>query len=327
MRRRFLKLFTTAAAVPWWLLAGTAAKAQAQTPTQTQAQKQSAMPAQPAASPPAPLRVVASFSLLADMVREVGGPAVEVTALVGANADAHVFAPTPADALRVARADLVVVNGLRFEGWIDRLVKASGYIGPVLVASQGITVRQTPGGADPHAWHSLTHARRYVENIRAALSAAAPARSDEFTQRASRYLDQITALEKDTLARIAALPPERRRVITAHDSFGYFASTYGIEFLSPRGWSTDSEPSAEAVARIVRQIRAQRASALLVENISDPRLIDRIAREAGVTVGGALYSDALSPPGTDADTYLRLFAHNVNTLISAISKAQPAVPR
>ena len=275
------------------------------------------------AAPP-PLRVVATFSVLADMVREVGGPAVEVASLVGPNADAHMFAPTPADARRVASADLVVVNGLNYEGWIERLIRASGYKGPVLVASEGITPRRVGRGIDPHAWQSLAHAKQYVENIRAALVAAAPTRRAEIDTRAAAYLQRITVLEQDTLARIGRLPAQQRRVITAHDAFGYFAAAYGVEFVSPRGWSTDSEPSADSVARIVRQARAQQVGALLLENISDPRLIERIAREAGVGVGGALYSDALSPPGTAADTYLRMFAHNVRTIVEALEQARPA---
>ena len=275
------------------------------------------------AAPP-PLRVVATFSVLADMVREVGGPAVEVASLVGPNADAHMFAPTPADARRVASADLVVVNGLNYEGWIERLIRASGYKGPVLVASECITPRRVGRGIDPHAWQSLAHAKQYVENIRAALVAAAPTRRAEIDTRAAAYLQRITALEQDTLARIGRLPAQQRRVITAHDAFGYFAAAYGVEFVSPRGWSTDSEPSADSVARIVRQARAQQVGALLLENISDPRLIERIAREAGVGVGGALYSDALSPPGAAADTYLRMFAHNVRTIVEALEQARPA---
>ncbi len=279
----------------------------------------------PAAEPavtPAPLQVVATFSILADMVREVGGPAVEVSALVGPNADAHVFEPTPSDVRRMARADLVVANGLRFEGWIERLIKASGYRGQVVVASAGITPLRLDGGADPHAWQNLANGQRYAETIRAALVAAAPARAAEINTRAAAYQQRLIALDQDTRSRIAALPESRRRVITSHDAFGYFAAAYGVRFIAPRGWTTGSEPSAEAVARIVRQARETKASALLVENISDPRLIERIAREAGLKVGGALYSDALSAPGTAADTYVHLFAHNVRTLVGAMTPAR-----
>ena len=269
------------------------------------------------------LKVVATFSLLADIAREVGGPAVEVSALVGPNADAHVFEPTPSDVRRVAGADVVITNGLRFEGWIDRLIKASGYRGPVVIASRGVALRQLSGGADPHAWQDLANGQRYADNIRAALVAAlaarSPVRAAEVEVRAAAYQQRLAALDLDVRARIAALPAERRRVITSHDAFGYFAAAYGITFIAPRGWTTGSEPSAEAVARIVRQARQAKASALLVENISDPRLIERIAREAGLKVGGELYSDALSPPGTEADTYMKMFEHNVRTLVEAMS--------
>lgn len=283
-----------------------------------------AWPLARAAEPPAPpLKVVATFSVLADIAREVGGTAVEVSALVGPNADAHVFEPTPSDVRRVASADVVLTNGLRFEGWIDRLIKASGYRGPVVVASRGVALRQLSGGADPHAWQDLANGQRYAENIRAALVAALAAKSPERTSaidaHASAYLQRLTALDRDIRARIAAVPVERRRVITSHDAFGYFGAAYGITFIAPRGWTTGSEPSADAVARIVRQAREAKASALLVENISDPRLIERIAREAGLKVGGELYSDALSLPGTEADTYLKMFEHNVRTLVEAMS--------
>jgi len=274
------------------------------------------------------LKVVATFSLLADIAREVGGPAVEVSALVGPNADAHVFEPTPSDVRRVAGADVVITNGLRFEGWIDRLIKASGYRGPVVIASRGVALRQLSGGADPHAWQDLANGQRYADNIRAALVAAlaakSPAHAAEVEVRASAYQQKLAALDRDSRARIAALPAERRRVITSHDAFGYFAAAYGITFIAPRGWTTGSEPSAEAVARIVRQARQAKASALLVENISDPRLIERIARESGLKVGGKLYSDALSPPGTEADTYLKMFEHNVRTLVQAMSLDTPS---
>ena len=277
---------------------------------------------------PAPvLKVVATFSILADMVREVGGSAVEVSALVGPNADAHVYEPTPADVRRVARADLVVANGLRFEGWIDRLIASSGYRGKVVVASAGIVPLQLGGGADPHAWQNLANGQRYAETLRAALVAAAPQRSAEINAQAASYVARMAALDQDTRSRIAALPESRRRVITSHDAFGYFAAAYGVRFIAPRGWTTGSEPSAETVARIVRQARETQASALLVENISDPRLIERIAREAHLRVGGELYSDALSAPGTAADTYIHMFEHNVRTLLDAMTPAKISDPR
>jgi zinc/manganese transport system substrate-binding protein len=188
-----------------------------------------------------------------------------------------------------------------------------------VVASAGIAPLRLDGGADPHAWQNLAHGQRYAETIRAALVAAAPARAAEINERAAAYQQKLIALEQDTRSRIAALPESRRRVITSHDAFGYFAAAYGVRFIAPRGWTTGSEPSAEAVARIVRQARETKASALLVENISDPRLIERISREAGLKVGGSLYSDALSAPGTAADTYVHMFEHNVRTLVDAMT--------
>ncbi len=283
-----------------------------------------------------PLPVVASFSILADMVKQVGGPHVQVSSLVGPNSDAHVFDPTPADAKRLAAAKLVVVNGLGFEGWLNRLVKSSGYKGPVLTASKGVKTipmaesdhghghSHSHAAPDPHAWQSLLNARQYVENIRVALSAAMPAHSADFQSRATDYLKQIDALEKSTQARIAAVPMERRRVITSHDAFGYFARAYKFTFYPLQGLSTASEPSAADVVRIVNEIKKNKVTAIFAENISDPRVLERVAKDTGAKIGGTLYADALSAPGTQADMYLKMFELNVSTIVSGISA--PAKP-
>ena len=280
-----------------------------------------------------PIPVVASFSILADMVKQVGGPHVEVTSLVGPNSDAHVFDPTPADAKRLASAKLVVVNGLGFEGWLDRLIKSSGYKGPVLTASKGVKTipmaesdhghshvhKHSHAVPDPHAWQSLLNARQYIENIRVALSAAMPAHSADFQARATDYLKQIDALEKSTRARIAAVPMERRRVITSHDAFGYFARAYKVTFYPLQGLSTASEPSAADVVRIVNEIKKNKVTAIFAENISDPRVLERVAKDTGAKIGGTLFADALSVPGTQADTYLKMFELNVSTIVAGIS--------
>ena len=266
-----------------------------------------------------PLKVVASFSLLADMVAQVGGDAVTVHALVGADADAHAFTPAPADAHRLAQAGLIVVNGLGFEGWIDRLVRASGSKAPVVVASQGINVRRIGQVTDPHAWQSLVAAQRYVDNLRAALVAARPAQAGAINARAADYTAQLAALDASVRGRLAAIPPGVRKLVTSHDAFGYMADAWSLDMRAAQGWTTAGEASAADVARLIRQLKAQKVRALFVENISDPRLIERIAREAGATVGGTLYSDALSPPGTRADTYLKLMAHNADTLLAALT--------
>lgn len=268
---------------------------------------------------PRPLRIVASFSILADMAHEIGGSAVEVAALVGPDSDAHVFQPSPADARRLANAELVVVNGLAFEGWMDRLVRSSGYRGPVLVASEGVPVRRMGRAPDPHAWQDLANAQRYAANLRDAMARARPASAAEIGRRCASYIERLRALDREVRARFDAVPRQHRRVISSHDAFGYFGAAYGIEFLAPQGMNTDSEASAASVARLIDQIRREDVRAVFVENISDPRLVQRIAREGGVIVGGRLYSDALSAPGTEADTYLKLFAHNATTIASALS--------
>lgn len=264
-------------------------------------------------------QVVASFSILADIAQALAPAGVQVGALVGPDADAHVYEPSPADARRLAQAALVLVNGLGFEGWVDRMVKVSGYRGPVVVASQGLQPRGGGHhGTDPHAWQDLAHARRYVDNIVAAFTRRWPAQRDEVEARRSDYLARIAQLDAEVRSWLGATPRAQRRVITSHDAFGYFGAAYGVDFLAAQGWSTHSEPSAAAVARLIRQIRQEGVRAVFLENISDPRLVERIAREGGVRIGGTLYSDALSPPGGPAATYLQLFAHNARSLASAL---------
>jgi zinc/manganese transport system substrate-binding protein len=270
------------------------------------------------AQAPAP-RIVASFSILADMARELAPAGVQVTALVGSDADAHVYEPSPADGRRLAQADLVLINGLGYEGWIARMVKVSGYRGTVAVASQGIQPRT--GGhhdVDPHAWQDLALARRYVHNISAALAQRWPSHREEIAKRDADYVARIDSLDRQVREWLGAVPRAQRRVITSHDAFGYFAAAYGVDFLAPQGWNTHSEPSAAAVARLIRQIKNEGVRAIFVENISDPRLVERIAREGGVHIGGTLYSDALSKPGGPASTYLQMMEHNARSLAAAL---------
>lgn len=279
---------------------------------------------------PAPVRLVASFSILADVCRELLPPDIEVTALVGANADAHVFEPSAADGRRLAQADGVVINGLGFEGWMTRLIQVSGYKGPLVVAAEdkaASTSSRVHGhgahdhghdGPDPHIWQDLNLMRAAVGRIAAALGQRWPQHAADITQRRDVYNARLSQLDQRVRAWLAQVPREQRRAITSHDAFGRFGAAYGVEFLAPQGWSTHSEPSAAAVGRLIRQIRQQRIRALFVENISDRRLIQRIAQESGAQVGGTLYSDALSAPGGPADTYLRLFEHNARTIAQAL---------
>ncbi len=269
------------------------------------------------------LPVVASFSILADFVRQIGGDKVEVEALVGPNGDVHVYEPSPADARSLAKAKLIVVNGLALEGWMSRLIEASGAKAPVIVATKGVTPRQGEEdgkiGVDPHAWQNVANAKIYVANILDGLVAADPADADYFQARAKAYDLTLDETEKNVRATIAAIPPERRMIITTHDAFGYFGAAYGFTFIAPEGLSTESEPSARDVARLIAQIRRDHAPAVFLENISDPRLMSRIAKESGAKTGGALFSDSLSPPNGPAATYIAMMNHNIVELKKALA--------
>ena len=270
------------------------------------------------------LKVVATFSILADFVKNVGGERVAVSALVGPNGDAHVYQPTPGDAKTLGDAKVVVTNGLGFEGWINRLVKASGTKAPMIVATKGIKPRKAEddhghGDADPHAWQSVANAKRYVENIRDALIAADPAAKDVYEANAAAYAAKLDALDAEVKAAIEKIPADRRRIITTHDAFGYFAAAYGVTFIAPQGVSTEAEVSARDVARIITQIRKQKIPAVFLENVTDKRLLERIGAESGARIGGTLYSDALTDEKGVAPTYLDMMRHNVKQLAAALT--------
>ena len=270
----------------------------------------------------APLDVVATFSILGDMVRQVGGDRVRITTLVGPDGDAHVYQPTPADARAVAGARLLVINGLGFEGWITRLTEASGYKGRVVTATVGVAPRRMEGydhgEIDPHAWQSLANARFYVRNIADGLAAIDPAGAEIYRSNAARYTEEINAVEVQVREAVDSLPVERRKVVTSHDAFGYLSVAYGIEFHAPVGFSTEAEPSAGDVARLIRQINKEKIPAVFIDNISDRRLLDQIVRETGARIGGTLYSDALSKAGGPAGTHLGMMLHNIRTLVAAL---------
>jgi zinc/manganese transport system substrate-binding protein len=263
--------------------------------------------------------VVASFSILGDLVRNVGGERVAVTTLVGPNGDAHVYTPTPRDAKKIVDAKLVVVNGLGFEGWLPRLVKSSGGKATVVTATQGIAPRKLDSHEDPHAWQSVANAKVYVANIRDALVKADPAGADIYKANAEAYLAKLTALDSDVKAAIATIPVAHRKVISTHDAFGYFAAAYGIEFIAPQGVSTDSEPSAKDIAVIITQLKLSKIPAVFLENIADPRLMRRIAAETGAKIGGTLFSDSLTAENGDAPTYIDMVRHNIKALTSALT--------
>lgn len=295
----------------------------------------------------AELKVVASFSIIADLARNVGGDKVEIATLVPVDGDGHTYEPTPKDAATLEGASVVLVNGLEFEGFMSRLIETSGTKAVVIEVSKGVSALKPEeeghghahgdethkeashaaeesheghhhGEFDPHAWQSVTNAMIYVKNITEALCAADKDDCPVFTANADAYLAKLQALDKQVRDEIAAIPEDKRTIITSHDAFGYFEREYGLKFLAPEGISTEAEASAADVAKLIDQVREDKASAIFVENISNPRLVEQIARETGVNVGGTLYSDALSGPDGPAATYIDMFEHNIKTLKSAV---------
>jgi zinc/manganese transport system substrate-binding protein len=302
------------------------------------------------------LKVVASFSIIADFAKNVGGDRVTITTLVGPNGDAHVYEPKPADAAAVAAPDVVLVNGLQFEGFLQRLVEASGTKAPVVELTKGGEVLKNAeeehhhdeaaegeaveaghdqhaeegheqanedahhdhGEFDPHAWQSVHNAEVYVKNIADAFCAADAAGCDTYKANAEAYSEKLEALDAEIKSAIAEIPEDKRVVITSHDAFKYFEHEYGLKFLAPEGVSTESEASAADVAALIKQIKEDKASAIFVENISNARLVEQIASETGLKVGGELYSDALSDEGGPAATYIDMMRYNVNTIKGAI---------
>ena len=282
-----------------------------------------------------PLNVVATFSIIGDMAKNVGGERIALKTLVGPDGDAHVYEPKPADAIALARADVVLVNGLMFEGFLQRLVEASGTQAAIVELSKGAQILHDEHGGhyhfhgdeavfhampdDPHAWQSVANAKIYVENIAQAFCAADAEGCDIYQANASAYLAELTALDGEIRAAIDAIAPERRFAVVAHNAFRYFERDYGVTFLSPQGVSTESEASAADVATLIRQIREKRAVAVFAENISDARLVQQIAAEAGLSLGGTLYSDALSAPDGPAPTYAAMMRQNLKTLTAALT--------
>lgn len=310
----------------------------------------------------AELKAVASFSIIADLAKNVGGDRVEISTLVGPDGDAHVYEPRPADAASLEGANVVLVNGLQFEGFMSRLIETSGTKATIVEVSKGIEplkneeeghehhhdgeekeeaghnhdqekAEHAEGGHDhddgheghhhhgefdPHAWQSIHNAEIYVKNIADAFCEADKAGCATYTANAEAYLKQLADLESEVKATIEAIPADKRTIITSHDAFGYFEHEYGLKFLAPEGVSTEAEASAADVAKLVDQVKEDKASAIFVENITNPRLVEQIATETGLKVGGTLYSDALSGPDGPASTYIDMFKYNVETMKAAI---------
>jgi zinc/manganese transport system substrate-binding protein len=265
------------------------------------------------------VNVITSFSILGDFVKNVGGERISVTTLVGPDGDVHVYTPAPADAKKIADAKLLVINGLGLEGWLPRLVQSSGSKAPIIIATKNIAPLKLGSDADPHAWQSVANAKIYVTNIRDALGAADPADAETFRANTQAYLAELDALDREVREAIGKIPESRRKVISTHDAFGYFASAYGIKFIAPLGVSTESEASARDIAGIITQIKTAKIPAVFLENISDPRLIRQIATETGARIGGTLYSDSLTGEKGEAPTYIDMVRHNIRALTSALA--------
>lgn len=268
------------------------------------------------------VETVASFSVLGDIVKEVGGEHVKVKSLVGPDGDPHSFEPTPQDSQALSKADVVFVSGLGLEGWMDRLISASEYKGKVIVASQGITTRSMEEDGktitDPHAWNSMQNGVIYANNVMNALIVADPQDADYFRQRGAAYVSQLQKLDKWAETRFAAVPVAKRKVLTSHDAFGYFGQRYGVSFMSPVGFSTESEASASDVAGLITQLKKEHIRNYFIENQTDPRLVKQIASATGAQPGGELYPEALTKKGGAAETYVAAFKHNVNAMLSSM---------
>ncbi|AHJ76898.1 metal ABC transporter substrate-binding protein [Kosakonia sacchari] len=268
------------------------------------------------------LNVVASFSILGDITQQVGGDHVKVTTLVGPDGDPHTFEPSAKDSALLNSADVVVVNGLGLEGWLDRLVKASGFKGQLVVASTGVATHtlEEDGATvtDPHAWNSAANGALYAKNILAALVKADPADEAALNASGQRYIDQLNKLDSWAKERFSAVPLAKRKVLTSHDAFGYFARAYGVDFMAPQGISSESEASAAQVASLIKQIKADGVKVWFMENQLDPRLVKQIASATGAQPGGELYPEALSAKGGVADNYQKAFRHNVDTIYNSM---------
>ena len=273
------------------------------------------------------VHVVVSFSILEDWVQEVGGSHVEVTTLVGRDSDSHAYRPTPSDAKKVASADLLIINGLGFEGWMPRLIDAAGYRGELLVASTGVKTLQSNQAdhdhdhdeGDPHAWHSFANVVKYVRNIERGLTAIDPQNSRDYSANAERYIEQLNKLHTKYAAAFAAVPTDARKVVTSHNAFMYLADEYNIELLTPQPSTTGVGSSAQRIAQLIERIRDHNIRALFLENVVDPRLLEQVSEETGVAIGGRLYSDALSTGNGEAPTYLLMMQHNLEAILKALT--------
>ena len=293
-------------------------------------------------TPGDPLQVVASFSILGDLVENVGGEAVAVTTLIGPGVDAHTYDPAPADLVVLAEADVIFENGLGFEPWLDRFYESTQPPGTRVLVTEGITPRQAGeddehegeeqpeedasehGQYDPHVWHDVANVIVMIGNIRDALTAADPPRAELYEANAATYIDALEAVDTSIREQVGTLPEERRKLVTSHDTFEYFAAAYGFDVLGTALGSLSTEagdPSARDIATLITEIEEAGVPAIFAENIANPDLMESIAGEAGVELAPPLYTDALGPPGSPGETYIGMMQSNVTTIVDALSGA------
>lgn len=275
---------------------------------------------------PAKLEVVASFSILSDLTREVGGDRINVYSLVPAGQDAHVYQPRPSDIQKVKTAQVFVSNGLGFEGWQSRILGAANFKGRLVTASVGIVAPKASNHAhhghhdevDPHAWHNPQNVVIYVNNITKGLSLADAAGTSYYQARAAAYIKKVQAMDSWAQQQYKSLRPEQRKVLTSHDAFAYLGSRYGVKFIAPQGLSTEAEPTAKVVGQLIKQVKKEKIKAVFLEYASNEKLLTQISKEANVTIGGILYADSLTKAGDEADTWLKFFELNTQRLVAAM---------
>ena len=264
------------------------------------------------------ISVVASFSIIGDLVQQVGGDHVGITMIVGPEEDAHVYQPSPADARKITQAEIIFINGLGFEGWLSRLINATKSKGTVVDLSSKIKARQTQGEIDPHVWQDVNNVKIYIEEICQALIAIDPNNGADYQKNSQLYIEKLSKLDNEIVESLTNIPLDDRRVVSTHDAFGYFSARYGVAFLAPQGVSTEAEASARDIARIIDAAKAQKVKAVFLENVADPRLARRISAETNARLGGTLYSDSLTGAKGDGATYLEMMRHNVKEIVRAL---------
>jgi zinc/manganese transport system substrate-binding protein len=268
------------------------------------------------------LKVIASFSIAADLVKQVGGDQIELITLVGPNSDGHLYQPTAQDSMHLSQADIVFINGLGFEGWIERLIKASGFAGEPVYLSRNIKPIYWDSTPDPHAWQSIDNIQSYVDIIQETLMQQDSVNQKIYQQNADQYREQLDSLKQEFADFCLSLDTEQRRLVTSHDAFTYFGRACDIQFFAPQGISTEDEPGAQEIAQLIQQIKSQKIPAVFIENMTNPKLIEQIQRETGAIFGGKLYSDALSEEQGPANTYLNMMRYNLQTIKTALIKAK-----